>query len=65
MVVDNCECGLGGNGFHEVYCDKGVSVTKVSESMKKDPERWIESYTLRNTESVRRKVVAAGNGYRH
>ena len=61
--LDNCECGLGGLGFHATYCDKGASMKRVSESMKRDPERWIESYTARNTESVRRTVLAASNGH--
>jgi len=64
MIEDTCECGLGGNGFHQSYCSMGASLEKVSESTKRDPERWIESYTDRSTEKVRAGVLAYSNGHR-
>lgn len=57
-------CGAFINTQCMWYCDRGASTTEVSESMKRDPERWIESYTDRNTQSVRARVLAANNGRR-
>ena len=64
-VVDSfkCECGSTIEGRHNLYCDKGADYDKVSESMKKDPERWIEGYVSRSTQAVREGVLRAGNGH--
>ncbi len=61
-----CECGtrLDISGMeHPLWCDKGASLERVSESMKHDPERWIESYVERNTQQVRLNVLRRGNGH--
>jgi hypothetical protein len=61
VELDKCECS-GTHGYHTFYCSLGASVEKVTDSMKRDPERWIESYVERNTQSVRLAVVAQTNG---
>ena len=60
-----CECGtpLDHNAYdHPKWCSVGADPIKVSESTKRDPERWIESYVFRNTQSVRLAVLAQSNG---
>jgi len=47
---------------HDADC---VVMLKLAASFAKDDERWIERYVARNSENMRRRVLAVTNGYRN